>query len=1028
MPARTEARTAPATPQPGTRSRASTLAVTTVLALVAGLLALTAPPAAAQTTYTVTANRITGNPATDDVVDGTCDADCSLRDAVVEANASGGADEIVFAAAGTVALGNGGAGALDTAQTSDLDVTDDLTVTGHPDGTTIDASAMNPSAQNRIFDIDDAPTTLDSLTLTGGRSTQEGGAVRAGSAILTILDSTITANEAMNGGGVHTSQGTLTLTDTVVDANRVAFSGGGVRISNPSTDPQISGSSFTDNLAGVLCCAAEFPAGRGGGLALVADAPQTSVEITRSTFTGNTADNLGNGGGDGGAIHAIQLPFAISASVLADNGVEEIDVETLRGGAIFASGLIGVGTIANTTIDGNQAVEDGGGIYVENSDLVVTTSAITNNRAQSFGDGGTARGGGIFVSNLFTDVVIENTTVSTNSSDAGGAGIDLGAAVINFAQVEPSVVGIRYSTIADNVGEAGLSGEGTAAAFTLATSIIAGNQTANCGGTLTYTSADLNIEDTDTCDLGAAGDLVDTDPVVGPLADNGGADQGAAQDTTGFTHALLDGSPAIDGAGAALCPDPVGTDQRFVPRPQLAGCDIGAYEYQPVEDVDVTKTVDPATIGVGEQATFTITVTGVGDAESGNVVLTDVVPDDLTIDSVTPSAGTCDPPAGQTITCDLGTFAEGDEITIEVVVTGTAEGTYVNTASIEIRLGDTLDDDEGNEDSATLVVTDEPVCDVTGEDGEPLLVDGINRIEGLNRIQTAIAASRAACGEGEAPAIVLTRSDLFPDAQAGTPLAIELGAPLLLSQPDVLSTETEDEIERVLPEGRTVYLLGGTAALSDDVEDRLQTLGYQTVRYGGINRFETAAIIADDGLSNPDTLLVADGGTFAFSILAGAAAANILDGGAVDAAVLLTSGDAIPPETAAYLDGRTGPDPTLIAVGSDAATAYPAAEEVSGPSVFDTSVAVAERFFTDPPAVGIARGDDFPDGLTGGALVGRQLVGPGPILLTSTDALPVVVETYLNDNASVIDRALIFGGTAAVSQGVEDAIASILGF
>src|SRR5690606_14428488 len=123
-----------------------------------------------------------------------------------------------------------------------------------------------------------------------------------------------------------------------------------------------------------------------------------------------------------------------------------------------------------------------------------------------------------------------------------------------------------------------------------------------------------------------------------------------------------------------------------------------------------------------------------------------------------------------------------------------------------------------------------------------------NRVAGLNRIQTAIAASQAICGDGQAPAVVLTRSDNFPDAQAGTPLAIALGAPLLLSGPTTLDAETEAEITRVLPPGGDVYLLGGTAALSDAVEARLADLGYSTIRYGGINRFETAAIIADEGL------------------------------------------------------------------------------------------------------------------------------------------------------------------------------------
>src|SRR5262249_17655867 len=68
------------------------------------------------------------------------------------------------------------------------------------------------------------------------------------------------------------------------------------------------------------------------------------------------------------------------------------------------------------------------------------------------------------------------------------------------------------------------------------------------------------------CSLtGATGDLVGANPLLGPLADNGGPTQ---------TRALLAGSPAIDAAGACS-----GADQRGVTRPQGAACDIAAYEF-----------------------------------------------------------------------------------------------------------------------------------------------------------------------------------------------------------------------------------------------------------------------------------------------------------------------------------------------------------------------------------------------------------------------------------------------------------------
>lgn len=295
----------------------------------------------------------------------------------------------------------------------------------------------------------------------------------------------------------------------------------------------------------------------------------------------------------------------------------------------------------------------------------------------------------------------------------------------------------------------------------------------------------------------------------------------------------------------------------------------------------------------------------------------------------------------------------------------------------------------------------------------------------MTRIETAIVSSQALFCDGEASAVVLTRSDLFPDAQAGTPLAIDKDAPILLSEPASLNPLTEEEILRVLAPGGTVYLLGGTAALSEAVESRIVELGYVAVRYGGDNRFGTATVIAAQGLGDPATLLATNGGDFPDSLVAGAAA--VVAGGAEPAAVILTSDADVPPETAAYLAAR-GDDPTIIAVGGPAAAAFPGAEALVGATRMETAVVVAERFFPAPQIVGLATGVDFPDGLTGGAVIGRPDIGPGPMLLTDGAALSGVTAEYLDDHGDTIEAVVIFGGTAAISAAVEDQVADVLGF
>ena len=104
---------------------------------------------------------------------------------------------------------------------------------------------------------------------------------------------------------------------------------------------------------------------------------------------------------------------------------------------------------------------------------------------------------------------------------------------------------------------------------TIQNSIVAGNGLYDCqvegGAAAVLTSLGNNVFGDDSCGS-ATGDQTSTDPLIGPLADNGGPT---------LTHALQAGSPAIDAANADACS---ATDQRGVARPQGAGCDVGAYE------------------------------------------------------------------------------------------------------------------------------------------------------------------------------------------------------------------------------------------------------------------------------------------------------------------------------------------------------------------------------------------------------------------------------------------------------------------
>ena len=342
------------------------------------------------------------------------------------------------------------------------------------------------------------------------------------------------------------------------------------------------------------------------------------------------------------------------------------------------------------------------------------------------------------------------------------------------------------------------------------------------------------------------------------------------------------------------------------------------------------------------------------------------------------------------------------------------------------RVGEDTADDNGEVTHAYTgtsvgVDTVTAVADVNGngiaDDGEPRTSvtvtwqgsDDVQRLAGETREGTAVAVSQAAFGDDAASAVVLARSDAFPDGLAGTPFAHSVRAPLLLTAPSALSDATSAEIDRVLPDGATIHVLGGPAAVSDGVTAGLTARGYVVDRIAGDDRFATAVAIADR-LGDVDTVFVATGRVFADALAAGPAAI------ATNGAIVLSDAMAPNGATTAYLGAH--PDADVWAVGGPAATAYPTADPIVGTAREDTAVRVAEQFFVDPPVVGLARSDAFPDALAGGVHVGRL---GGPILLTAPTVLQDRPRGYLAANATSISRVLAYGGTVALAESVTDA-------
>ena len=265
-----------------------------------------------------------------------------------------------------------------------------------------------------------------------------------------------------------------------------------------------------------------------------------------------------------------------SLSGMTISGGHQVGTAFLSGGAIqdSADSLILDRVTIRDTIEENTSSggSRGAGIVVTGtntaSTLTITNSTIANNKQISTAGGGN-QGAGVFATYV-AGVTITNSTIANNSQQNLAGGGSSGAAV----EMVSTPATLLNATIAGNAGGSSLRASNPTGTTptTLTNTIVASGGGANC--TTPLTSGGHNLETADVCGLHAAGDKINTDPLLGSLADDGGQTD---------TMALLAASPAIDAGDPAACP---ATDQRGVAR--VGGCDIGAFEYVPPPPPDIT--------------------------------------------------------------------------------------------------------------------------------------------------------------------------------------------------------------------------------------------------------------------------------------------------------------------------------------------------------------------------------------------------------------------------------------------------------
>ena len=289
---------------------------------------------------------------------------------------------------------------------------------------------------------------------------------------------------------------------------------------------------------------------------------------------------------------------------------------------------------------------------------------------------------------------------------------------------------------------------------------------------------------------------------------------------------------------------------------------------------------------------------------------------------------------------------------------------------------------------------------------------GVKRLAGDSRYETSFAIAtemKRVLGIDKFNAVVLANSDNFADALAGSYLAAQKQAPIIIGKEKYKSLVC-DYLNANLAEGATVYILGGEDVMPDSILANLN-VRHKKIRLAGDDRYLTNLEILNHIPIGSSDVLVATGRDFADSLSASATGLPIL---LVNGKAGKTLSDAQKEFLAGvtgkiYIIGGESAVPETMVAQIEAASGKKA-ERIAGSSRYETSVKIAEKFLGGAESAVVAYASTFPDGLCGGPLA--YAVG-APLILTKDGKSEAPAYTTGNN----ITSGYVLGGDGLISDG-----------
>ena len=443
--------------------------------------------------------------ATGAILGGTGAGQVSLRSAIIAANANPVADIILFSAGLngvpiTLSIVNAGGANEDACQTGDLDVTDNLTITGNGSANTIvQAGTTNVNGIDKVFAINPfcdhaVAFTISGATIRYGRNSQAFGApdfsytgggidwCGNGASTLTMTNCVIDNNNNLNGYGgglnideVAPASGVVNITGTTFSNNNCYYWGGGINVFGDDVQVTFNNSTISGNTTTGISGAGT----QGGGVNIrithQTAAPIPFVTFDNTSITGNTGKGYGGGvciAGSGNQNVTFQNGCSITNNTVLINGT------VCQGGGIeIDANAARTNTLNNTTISGNHADAGanarGGGIFLNTGVMSMTGGSITSNTSRE--------GGGFALED--GSATLSKVAITSNAASVSGGGIfttttSSGTLTMNFGRVVNNIAPAG-SALTRNTGTTSVDNNWWGINTTPVPSLIAGTVTVN---------------------------------------------------------------------------------------------------------------------------------------------------------------------------------------------------------------------------------------------------------------------------------------------------------------------------------------------------------------------------------------------------------------------------------------------------------------------------------------------------------------------------------------------------------------------